>query len=100
MGRLFEGSPTGYFLAQAIREGHRMAAQHTAADDIVYDIVSIQYHAMQAAESYLEYLNDAHAEEHADVTEFIKECLEQDNRRAQRCHELLKDLTAERSGIG
>lgn len=77
-----------------------MASQHTAADNIVYDIVSIQYHAMQAAESYLEYLDDAHAEEHPEVTEFIKECLEQDNRRAERCHELLKDLTMERGGIG
>ena len=77
-----------------------MATQHTAADDIVYDIVSIQYHAMQATDSYTAYLDDAHAEEHSDVTEFIKECMQQDNWRAQRAHELLKDLTSERGGIG
>lgn len=75
-----------------------MASQHTVADDIVYDLVSIQYHALKGAEVYDKYLEDAHASEHSDVTDFIRKCREQDNERAQRCHELLKDLTD--GGIG
>lgn len=76
-----------------------MASEHTVADDVVYDLISIQYHALQAADLYATYLDDAHAEEHSEVTDFIRECQDQDNRRAQRCHELLKDLTAS-GGIG
>jgi hypothetical protein len=29
-----------------------MASHHTPADDIVFDLVSIQYHALQAAQTY------------------------------------------------
>lgn len=76
-----------------------MASQHTVADDIVYDLISIQYHALKGAEVYDRYLEDAHSVDHADVTEFIRSCKEQDEQRALRCHELLKDLTAT-TGIG
>ena len=74
-----------------------MASEHTPADDIVYDLVSIQYHALQAAETYGKYLEDAH--EHEDVRTFIEECQRQDAQRAVRAHELLRDLTKS-GGIG
>ena len=68
-----------------------MPSSHTPADDIVYDLVSIQYHALQAADLYEKYIEDAH--EHEDVVGFIRHCQEQDNERALRCHELLGQLT-------
>ncbi len=74
-----------------------MTSEHTPADDIVYDIVSIQYHALKAAEVYDKYLEDAHG--HEDVEAFIKQCKDQDAQRAIRCHELLVGLT-KGSGIG
>ena len=70
-----------------------MAATHAVTDDVVYDIVSIQYHALQALESYERYLEDAHSADHDDVTRFIEQCRDQDRERATRCHELLGDLT-------
>ena len=70
-----------------------MATQHDVTDDIVYDLVSIQYHALQAVDSYRRYLDDAHREEHSAVTDFIEQCRKQDVERAERCHELLGDLT-------
>jgi len=76
-----------------------MASEHTVADDIVYDLVSIQYHSLKAAATYARYLDDAHSSDHGDVTSFIEECKRQDEQRATRCHELLRDLTAG-SGIG
>lgn len=76
-----------------------MASEHTVADDIVYDLVSIQYHALKGAEVYDKYLEDAHAGDHADVTAFIEECKRQDEQRAIRCHELLGKLTVP-GGIG
>lgn len=70
-----------------------MGSQHTPADDIVFDLVSVQYHALKAAQAYDTYAKDA--EGHENVRTFIEECAEQDARRAQRCHELLKELTAD-----
>jgi hypothetical protein len=75
-----------------------MASQHTVADDIVYDLISIQYHALKGAEVYDRYLQDAHSSEHEDVSQFIRECKEQDEQRAVRAHDLLGQLT--RAGIG
>jgi len=72
-----------------------MPSNHAVTDNIVYDLVSIQYHALQAIESYASYLGDAHSEDHADITSFIERCRDEDTERAQRCHELLKELTAE-----
>lgn len=73
-----------------------MASTHTPADDIVYDIVSIQYHALKAAQAYGKYLQDA--EGHDDVTAFLEQAQRQDAERAVKCHELLGKLTA--GGIG
>lgn len=75
-----------------------MASQHTAVDNIVYDLISIQYHALKGAEVYDRYLQDAHSSEHPDVSEFIQQCKQQDEERAQRAHQLLGDLT--KDGLG
>lgn len=75
-----------------------MASEHSVADDIVYDLISIQYHALKASEVYDKYIEDAH--EHDDVAAFIREVKEQDNQRAVRAHELLRQLTKGGEGIG
>ncbi len=75
-----------------------MASEHTPADNIVYDLVSIQYHALKGAEVYDRYIEDAH--DHEEVVEFVRQVRDEDNRRAQRAHELLRMLTQERDGIG
>jgi hypothetical protein len=74
-----------------------MAESHSPADDIVYDLVSIQYHALKATQVYAKYTADA--EGHEDVAAFIEECRQQDAARARRTHELLGKLTAQH-GIG
>jgi hypothetical protein len=74
-----------------------MGSTHSPADDVVYDLVSIQYHALNAAELYDKYAEDAQG--HDDVVEFVRQCQEQDAQRAVRCHELLKDLTKDH-GLG
>jgi hypothetical protein len=68
-----------------------MGTTHTPADDIVYDIVSIQYHALKGAELYDKYMKDA--EGHDDVAQFVREVRDEDARRAERCHDLLRILT-------
>ena len=74
-----------------------MGSDHTPADDIVYDLVSIQYHALKAGDTYGKYLQDA--EDHDDVQVFIRQIKEEDAGRALRCHELLAQLTKDH-GIG
>jgi hypothetical protein len=74
-----------------------MAESHSPADDIVYDLVSIQYHALKAATAYAKYAEDAQG--HDDVVEFIEQCRREDAARAQRTHEFLGMLTA-KHGIG
>ena len=69
-----------------------MASQHTPADDIVYDLVTIQYHALKAAEAIDRYLQDA--EGHDDVRAFFEEVARQDADRAVRAHQLLGQLTS------
>jgi hypothetical protein len=77
-----------------------MASEHTVADDIVYDLISIQYHALKGAEVYDHYLSDAqHSAEHDDVSDFIRQCKKEDEQRALRAHELLGKLTRNH-GIG
>jgi hypothetical protein len=69
-----------------------MAPTHSPADDIVYNLVSVQYHALKATQAYDAYIDDA--EGHDDVQSFFKECARQDAERAMKCHELLGQLTS------
>lgn len=75
-----------------------MAESHTPADNIVYDLVAIQYHALKAGQVYAQYAADA--EDHADVQEFIEQCRQEDAERAVQAHDLLGKLTAKGAGIG
>ena len=74
-----------------------MGSDHTPADDIVYDLVSVQYHALKSGYTYGKYLEDA--EGHDDVKDFIRQIQQEDAGRAVRCHELLAQLTKD-GGIG
>ncbi len=70
-----------------------MATQHSPADDIVYNLVSVQYHALKAAQAYDSYVQDA--EGHDDVRAFFQQCAQQDAERAKKCHELLGQITGD-----
>ena len=65
--------------------------QHSPTDDIVYDLVSVQYHALNGAQLYEKFSADA--EGHDDVRSFFQRCAEEDARRAHECHELIGKLT-------
>ncbi len=73
-----------------------MPNAHTPADDIFFDLIAIQYHALKSAQRYDQYLLDAH--DHADVREFLLRVQAEDNRRAVEAHRLLGELTHEHHG--
>jgi hypothetical protein len=68
----------------------------TGASDLVYDLVSIQYHALKGAQVYDQFLSDASGND--EVQKFIEQVKTQDQERAQKCHQLLAKLT--KDGIG
>jgi hypothetical protein len=73
-----------------------MGNAHTPADDVFYDLVSIQYHALKGAQVYEQYKQDAQG--HDDVVQFIDQVQRDDAARAVRAHELLGQLTKESGG--
>jgi hypothetical protein len=72
-----------------------MSTNHAITENVVFDLISIQYHALQGSHLYDKFLDDARQSDHPEVTQFFEECREADARRANRCHELLKNLTAD-----
>lgn len=105
-GRLFAGCPKATGWADEVADTSSglvrgdtsihlkefiMGSAHTPADNLVYDLVSIQYHSLKAAALYDKYAQDAVG--HDDVLDFIRECQEQDAERAVRCHKMLIELT-------
>ncbi|MBF9132786.1 hypothetical protein I0C86_28085 [Plantactinospora sp. S1510] len=64
-----------------------MGKIHGHADNIVYDLVSIQYHALKGGQVYEQYKSDA--EGHDDIRQFIERIQREDIDRAQRAQELL-----------
>ena len=68
-----------------------MTELHTPTDDVIYDLVSVQYHALNGAQLYEKFTTDA--EGHDDVKTFFQQCADEDARRAQQCHELIGKLT-------
>jgi hypothetical protein len=67
-----------------------MGNSHMHADDIVYDLVSIQYHALKGGQVYEQYKKDA--AEHDDVRQFIEQIQREDIDRARRALELVGKL--------
>jgi hypothetical protein len=67
-----------------------MGSSHMHADDIVYDLVSIQYHALKGGQVYEQYKKDA--AEHDDVRQFIEQIQREDIDRARRALELVGKL--------
>lgn len=74
-----------------------MASETDPARDLVYDLISVQYHALKANDVYEKYIEDARNDR--EITKFFKQIQKQDAARAVRAHELLKELTKD-SGIG
>jgi hypothetical protein len=71
-----------------------MATEHAPVDDVVYDLISVIYHALQGVAAEDKYIEDAHG--HDDVRQFLEEVVRQDAERARRAHELLLKLTSPR----
>jgi hypothetical protein len=70
-----------------------MAMTHTPSDNIFYDLVAIEYHALKGAQLCDQYAKDA--ADHDDVRQFIEQVRREDIERATRSHELIMRISPE-----
>ncbi|GAA1745866.1 MULTISPECIES: hypothetical protein [Kocuria] len=70
-----------------------MATGETGFDDVTYDLVSVQYHALKAGHDYGQYVRDARNAGRDDIADFFEKVMSEDSARAQQCHEFIKELS-------
>ncbi|SFW85230.1 acyl carrier protein [Amycolatopsis australiensis] len=70
-----------------------MATGETGFDDVTYDLVSVQYHALKAGHDYGQYVRDADNAGRKDIADFFRRVMDEDSARAKQCHEFLKELS-------
>jgi hypothetical protein len=61
----------------------------TGESDELYGLVSVLYHALQGAETYARYVEDARRSGDDELSEFFEECQDEEVDRADRAKELL-----------
>ncbi len=69
-----------------------MATGETGFDDVTYDLISVQYHALKAGHDYGQYVRDAENAGQDDIAQFFRDVMAQDSERAAQCHEFLRRL--------
>ena len=70
-----------------------MATGETGFEDVTYDLISVQYHALKAGHDYGQYVRDAENAGLNDIAQFFRDTMKEDSARAGRAHELLKNIT-------
>ena len=69
-----------------------MATGETAFDDVTFDLISVQYHALKAGHDYGQYVRDAENAGQDEIASFFREVMDADSARAQKCHDFLVQL--------
>ena len=70
----------------------------TAETDENYDLVSMLYHCLKAADAYTQYIADAEDAGDDELTEFFESARVTQNRLAREARELLAERMSEASG--
>jgi hypothetical protein len=65
------------------------AGEPTSERDEIYGVVSVLYHALQGAETYSRYIQDARRAGDEELVTFFTDCQEEENQRAIRAKQLL-----------
>ena len=63
-------------------------------DNLFYDLVSIQYHALKGQEVYGRFIKDAQGQQ--EIVRFFEQVRDQDIQRAEQCHRFLTQLSGGR----
>jgi hypothetical protein len=68
-----------------------MGGTTNVTDNLFYDLVSIQYHALKGQEVYDKFTKDAQGQQ--EIVQFFEQVKQQDIQRAEQCHRFLMQLT-------
>jgi hypothetical protein len=74
------------------RKGKAMATGETGFDDVTFDLISVQYHALKAGHDYGQYVRDAENAGQQEIADFFRQVMDEDSSRAQKCHDFLARL--------
>ena len=66
-----------------------MATGETGFGDVVYDLVSVQYHALKAGHDYGQYVRDARNGGYDDIAQFFEQVMQQNSQWATQAHVFL-----------
>jgi rubrerythrin len=69
-----------------------MATGETGFSDVIFDLISVQYHSLKAGHDYGQYVRDAENAGQAEIADFFREVMQEDSERARRAHEFLTQL--------
>ncbi len=67
----------------------------TGTPDITYNLISIAYHALQGAETYDQYIQDAQQAGDQELAQFLQQVKQENAQRANRAKELLAKQLAQ-----
>ena len=69
--------------------GRAGADSGTGTPDAAYDLISVVYHALQGAETYNQYIQDAQQSGQQELVQFFRDAQQEDRQRAERGRQLL-----------
>jgi len=70
-----------------------MATGETGFSDVMYDLISVQYHALKGGHDYGQYVRDAENAGKQEIADFFRKVMEEDSQRAAQCHKYLAQLS-------
>jgi rubrerythrin len=65
------------------------ATANTGTQDVTYNLLSVIYHALQGAETYEQYINDAEGQGDPELAQFFRDVRDENTKRAERGKQLL-----------
>jgi len=66
-----------------------MATGETSFDDVTFDLISVQYHALKAGHDYGQYVRDARNAGEDEIADFLESVMTQNSDIARQCHAFL-----------
>jgi ferritin len=75
-----------------------MPAGETGFGDVVFDLISVQYHSLKAGHDYGQYVRDAKNAGLDELASFFEQVMAEDAERARRCHEYISQLVSKDRG--
>ena len=76
------------------------SSQNTGTRDTTYDLISATYHALQGAETYQKYRQDAESSGDQEIASFFRDAQQQSQQLADRAKQLLGQRMSQGGGRG